>query len=150
MLRQSPDSSKVEAFQSPISCWGTLPKCPFSVWLDLMGNNVCGPLPGPYPQGSCHWLRVWEQLYETEAFLRLPDLNQSHSQETELPIENSTTAKCHGMCVYVWVYVCMCMHIYVPEILIPLLKKKTTHLAKRQSGKKCTVAQIFRMVAQNA
>lgn len=103
-----------------------------------MGNNVCGPLPGSSPQGSCHWLTLWDQEFETEAFRRLPDLNQPHGHETELPTENSIIAKCQGV------------YLSVPEILISLLKKKNTHLAKRQSGKKCTVEQILRMVAQNA
>lgn len=88
-----------------------------------MGNNVCGPLPGPSPQGSCHWLKLWGQECETDAFRQLPDLNQPHRHETELLIENRIIAKWQGI------------HLSVPEILISFLKKKPHIWPKRKVEK---------------
>lgn len=56
-------------------------------------------------------------------FAELPDLNRSLGPGTGSPVENSRTVKCQGI------------YLSVPEILISLLKKNTTHLANRRSGK---------------
>lgn len=89
----SPGSSKVKAaLGSGLSRDSSSLSVPFSVWLYLMENNICGPLPGPSPQKQ-----LWGQECETEAFRRLPDLNQSHRHATELPIENCIIAKCQGI-----------------------------------------------------
>lgn len=112
VLWQSLDSSKMKASQSLLSTERLLPELPvFSVQLFVMRNNVCGPVPGPSPQGSRHWLKPWEQAGETEAFKRLPDLNRSCGHETEVPIENCIRAKCQ-------------IYLSAPESLISFLNKK--------------------------
>lgn len=101
MLSPSPDSSEAKASPSSRLSRDSSPSVPFSVWLCVVENNVCGPLPGPSPQKQ-----LWGQECETEAFRRLPDLNQSHRHAAELPIENCVIAKCRGI------------YLSVPEILI--------------------------------
>lgn len=115
--------ARLQAFPSPGSGQGTSPQT-LLVCLALSdGGSVCSLHPGLSPRGSWHWLKLWEQESETEAFRRLPDLNQSHGHETESPIENSIIAKCLG----IYIYLCL-------RVSSLLKRKKTTHLAKM--GKK--------------
>lgn len=98
------------------------------------GKQRVWPAPGPPPQGSCRWLKRREGVGDVQAPRRTPIPRTGDRS----PMENSVTAECQGL------------YLSVPEIPISLLKKNTTHLANRQSGKNVPVEQISRMVAQNA
>lgn len=84
-----------------------------------MGNSVCGPRLGlllRVPATGSSDGRVWETCRAS----RLQPIPRTWDGSS---VENSATVKCQGI------------YLSVPEILISLLKKNTTHLANRQSGK---------------
>lgn len=107
-LSRSPDSSEAKA--SPSSCGsGDFTEHPFLCLAPFRGKRCMWPTPWAFAPKQ-----LWGQEAETqppyvrlsEAFRRLPDLNQSHRHATELPIDSCIIAKCQRV------------YLSVPEVLI--------------------------------